>query len=120
MSKFDHAIFLVKNLFIKNQSFILFSIIVLGIPVLLSYVPYVNLVFTLDKGILIYLLMIFIFIRPSVKLLLIFGILLLFLTLIFLFFGLAVLAEQVGNIIFFLLVVGVFSIISSHFTKIRQ
>lgn len=120
MNKLDKITFKVKNLFIKNQPFILFSIIALGIPVLLSYIPYVNLVYTIDNGVLIYLLMVFIFIRPSTKLLLIFGISLLFLTLIFLLFGLTVLAEQVGNIVFFLLAIGIFSIISGHFQRLSH
>lgn len=120
MNKLDKIIFRVKNLFIKNQPFILFSIIALGIPVLLSYIPYVNLVYTIDNGVLIYLLMILIFIRPSTKLLLIFGIPLLFLALIFLLFGITILAEQVGNIIFFLLAIGIFSIISVHFSRSKN
>src|SRR3989344_1494831 len=114
MNKFNENVLLIKNLFIKHQSFILFSIIVLSVPLLLSYVPYVNLVYTLDKGVLIYLLMVMIFIRPPAKFLLLFGIILLFLALIFLLFGFAILAEQIGNIIFFFLVIGVFLVISAH------
>lgn len=117
MNKLDKIILKIKNSFIENQSFILFSIIALGIPILLSYVPYVNLVYTLDKGMLIYLLMVLIFIRPPAKFLLTLGIVLLFLALILLLIGLAVLAEQVGNMIFFLIMIGVFSIISAHFAR---
>jgi len=68
-----------------------------------------------DNGMFIYLLMVFIFMRPSTRFLLMLGIALLFLTFIFLLFGLAILAEQVGNIVFFSLVIGAFSIISAHF-----
>ncbi len=120
MNKFDENVFLIKNLFIKHQSFILFSIIALSIPLLLSYVPYVNLVYTIDKGILIYLLMTLIFIRPSAKTLLALGIVLLSLALILLLFGFAILAEQVGNIIFFLIAIGVFSIVSMYFKKLKN
>lgn len=120
MSKLDKITLKVKNLFIKNQPFILFSIMALSIPVLLSYIPYVNLVYTIDNGVIIYLFMIFIFIRPSTKFLLMFGIILLFFALIFLLFGLAILAGQIGNIIFFLLAIGVFSIISAHFSETKS
>jgi len=120
MNEIDRITLKVKNLFIKHQPFILFSIIALSIPVLLSYIPYVNLVYTLDNGMLIYLFMVLIFIRPSTKFLLILGIALLFLTLIFLLLGLAILAEQVGNIVFFLLAIGVFSIISAHFSETKS
>lgn len=120
MNKFNEIIFLAKNLFIKYQPFILFSIITLGVPVLLSYVPYVNLVYTIDKGVLIYLFAIVIILRPSAKILLLIGIILLFLTLNLLWFGFDILAEQIGNIIFFLFVIGVFSIISAHFRKIEK
>ena len=117
MNKINESVLLIKNLFVKHQPFILFSIIALGIPVLLSYVPYVNLVYTLDKGMLIYLLMVLIFVRPPAKFLLTLGIVLLFLALILLLLGFAILAEQVGNMIFFLIVIGVFSIISAHLTR---
>lgn len=119
MGKLDRIIIEIKNLFVKYQSFIVFSMIALGIPVLLSYVPYVNLVYTLDKGVLIYLLMVLIFIRPSMRLLLTFGIALLFAALILVLLGFAALAEQVGNIIFFLLVIRVFSLIFTYFKKLR-
>lgn len=120
MNKLDKIILKIKNLFIEKQSFILFSIIALGVPVLLSYIPYVNLVYTINNGVLIYLLMVFIFIRPSTKLLLIFGIPLLFLTLILLLFGLTILAEEVGNMVLFLLAIGIFSIISRHFSETKS
>jgi len=107
----------VKNLFIKHQPFILFSLIVLFVPILLSYVPYINLVYTIDKGVLIYLLIMTIFIRPPAKLLFALGIILLFLTLTLILLGFVALAEQVGNRIFFLLVVGVFLVIAEHFKK---
>lgn len=119
MSTLDRVIFQIKDLFIKYQSFIVFSMIVLSIPVLLSYVPYVNLVYTLDKGVLIYLLMVLIFIRPSMRLLLMFGITLLLSALILLLLGLAYLAEQVGNIIFLLLAIKIFSLIFAYFKKLK-
>lgn len=115
MNKFNKIATHAKNLFIQNQPFVLFSIIALGVPVLISYVPYLNLVYTLDKGVALYLLMVIVITRPSAKSLLLFGIILLFLSLNFLWFGFAVLAEQVGNIIFLLLMIGIFSIISGHF-----
>lgn len=120
MNKFNEKVLLIKNLFIKYQSFILFSIIVLSIPLLLSYVPYVNLVYTLDKGVLIYLLMIIIFIRPPAEFLLPLGIVLLFLALVLLLFGFTILAEQIGNIMFFLLAIGIFLVILGHFRKPRN
>lgn len=117
MKKLKEIISLSKKLFIKHQPLILLSLIVLIIPILLSYVPYVNLVYTVDKGALIYLVVMLMFIRPSTKFLLTLGIILLFLALILLLIGFAILAEQVGNMIFFLIVIGVFSIISAHFTR---
>lgn len=108
-----------KNLFIKNQPFILFSVTVLILPILLSYIPYVNLVYTVDKGILIYLLVMLTFIRPSAKFLLIFGIILLFLALVFLLLDFAVLAENIGNIIFLLVALRIFHIILAHFTETK-
>lgn len=120
MNKFNENVFSIKNLFIKHQSFILFSIIVLILPIFLSYVPYVNLVYTLDKGVLIYLLMIIVFIGRRAIFVLGLGIVLLFLSLFFLLLGFAILAEQIGNIIFFLLIVGVFLVISEHSRKTKQ
>lgn len=109
-----------KNLFIKHQPFILFSVVVLILPILLSYIPYVNLVYTIDKGMFIYLLMVLIFVRPSEKFLLILGIILLLSALIFLLFGFAVLAEHIGNIIFLLIAVRIIYIIFVHFTRSKN
>lgn len=109
-----------KNLFIKHQPFILFSVVVLILPIFLSYIPYVNLTYTMDKGILIYLLVLLIFIRPSAKILLILGIILSLLALILLLTGFAVLAEHIGNMIFLLIAVRIIYIIFVHFAQNKQ
>lgn len=109
-----------KSLFIKHQPFILFSVVVLILPILLSYIPYVNLFYTFDKGILVYLFVALMFIRPSAKILLILGIILLLLALILFLLGFAVLAEYVGNIIFILIVVRIVYIIFAYFIQAKQ
>lgn len=114
MSKLKEIAIRVKNLFIKNQSFILLSVIVLMFPILISYIPYINLVYTIDKGILLYLLVALMFVRPSSKLLLIVGIILSLIALILLLLGFMVFAEDVGNVIFILIAVRIFYIIFAY------
>lgn len=120
MNKINITFLPVKNLFIKRQPFVILSIILLITPLLLSYVPYVNLVYTIDRGVLIYLLVIVIFIKPSTKFLLRIGVFLLFLSLGSLLFSFAVFAEQLGNIIFFLFAIRVCSIISAYFLDTKH
>lgn len=115
MNNFNKAIASVRDLFVKHQPFILFSIIILSSPFIFSPVPYLNLVYTFDKGVLVYLIAIMVFIRPSAKFLLVLGVILLISVFLLLSFGFTALAEQLGNVIFLLLAIGIWIIIYSYF-----
>ena len=120
MNKLNNGLFWIRDLFVRHQPFVFFSIIILSLPFLFSYIPYLNLVYTLDKGIFVYLLAIIVFTRPSAKLLFVLGIVLLIFTFMLLIFGFTALAEQLGNVIFFLLAIGIWLVSYTYFKNIKQ
>lgn len=119
MNNFNKAIALVRNSFVNHQPFVFFSIIILSLPFIFSYVPYLNLVYTFDKGVLVYLIAVVIFIRPPAKFLFTLGIVLLVFIFGLLSFGFTELAEGLGNVVFFLLAIGICFLVYSHFRNTK-
>lgn len=108
MDKFIHSI--IRTL-ILYQSFIVFTAIILGLPILLRDIPYINLIVTFERTIFAYLVLMLILIRPKVKTLFLLAIFLLLIASFLLLLGFGDVPEQVGTIIFFLFFIGTIRII---------
>ena len=106
MIKTDQMTASVKNFISQQYVLILFSFIVLIGFALFAQLPYVNLILTPESIACIYWLLIIQFFRPKISTSFLLAVILLLLTPILIVVGLASIAEKVGNVIFFLLVVG--------------
>jgi len=104
--KITMSIRFIKNFINRQYVFILFSFIVLIGLELFSQIPYVNLLLTLENIAYIYWLLIILFFRPKICISFLLAVILLMFALILITVGFDYVAEKLGNIIYFLLVVG--------------
>lgn len=117
MKRIINRISLIKHSFIEYQAVILFSLIVLGILFLFSFLPYFNLFLSIDTIIIIFWIIVVLLLWPPIKLSFVLSIIFSFAAYFFLLFNLDKLAEQAGNIIYMLLVIGFLQMLFSYIKK---
>lgn len=113
----DKFISKIKQTFISHQALIVFTFFAFGLQILLKDVPYLNLIFTFNTTAFLYIIITLFFINPRIKTLFLTSTVLLFITYGLVIFALDDIAEQFGNIIFLLFVIGTMRIISRDFKK---
>jgi len=106
MEKIGSRISLAKHNFIKYQAFTLFSILILSALFLLQRSPYFNLFLSIDNVVIIYWIILVLIFWPPVKFSFILGIIFSLLACFSLLSEQAVITEQSGNVVYFLIVIG--------------
>lgn len=104
--KITMSVEFIKNFINRQYVFILFSFIVLIGLGLLAQIPYINLLLTPENIASIYWLLIILFFRPKICISFLLATILLMFAIVLIIIGLDSVAEKIGNIIYFLLVIG--------------
>lgn len=114
MRKIINNISFLKHYFVEYQPFILLSFILLGTLFMLSRLQYFILFLTLDNIVIIFWITIVLLFWPPVKFSFILSIIFCFVAYFSSLFDVNVAAEQIGNIIYFLLVIGFSQMLFSY------
>jgi signal transduction histidine kinase len=117
MEKIIKIISLVKHNFIKHQAFTLFSVLILSALFLLTNLPYFSLFLSVDNIIIIYWIIVVLLFWPSAETSFVLGIIFLLLACFFQILGQNSIAEQAGNIIYFLIAIGFLQRLVIYFKK---
>lgn len=120
MREIDSLIAFLKRSLVVNQPLILFSIIIIGGLGILSRVQYFNLLFSEEVIFIFYWTLVIILFGLPPKITFLLGIIFFFFSLVFFLLNLNELAERAGNIIYFLLVIGVLQNAVLHFNEMNS
>lgn len=121
MKEINNIIAKLKKYFVDYQSFILYSLILFGLLLFFSSLPYINLILNEDN-LIVFMLIVFwiisvILFQPSIKVSLTLAIIFCLPAYFFLLIGLISFAEITGNAIFVFFATGVLQMIVVYFRK---
>lgn len=120
MKKISKLVALIKNYIIAHKNFVITSLaIIFFISIISSRLPYLNIIFTPSIMITVYWLAIILSFNLTEKMSFIFALIFVFLTQIAILLGQEYFAEQFGNVIFFILLIGFLQIFWSYTKKIK-
>lgn len=119
MRKINELFMSIKNYSVLHKNFLIVSLAIIFAISIASRIPYLNIIFTPSITIIVYWLIIIVSFRLTEKISLRLVLILVFLTQIAILLSQEYLAEEFGNAIFFILLIGFLQIFWSYIKNIK-